>query len=380
MFGNKLLREMREELESQYLSRYASFSVDSTRKNPEQECSVRTAYQRDRDRILYSKAFRRLMHKTQVFIAPEGDHYRTRLTHTLEVSQISRTISRALRLNEDLTEAIALGHDLGHAPFGHAGERVLDELMKKHAGEKFHHSLQSLRVVDYLEREGGLNLTNEVRNGIVSHTKGKLNISEGGVFEEPRTLEAKVVRIADRLAYINHDIDDAIRANIISAEDISKDMRELFGDGISSRIHTMIMDIVQNSWDKPEISMSPEIDKGLDNLKNFMYERVYEDPNAKGEEKKIPFLITQLFEFFMEHPEMVPKYIVNLELNGQFKWETPGFLKYYSEENPMEDVNPDDERLKARFVCDFIAGMTDRYAIAIHSKIFVPQAWNLEVV
>jgi dGTPase len=380
MTGNKNLRETREELESQYLSKYASLAANSTRRCKEAECTVRTAYQRDRDRVLYSKAFRRLMHKTQVFIAPEGDHYRTRLTHTLEVSQISRTIARALRLNEDLTEAIALGHDLGHAPFGHAGEKVLDSLVKEYSGEGFHHSKQSLRVVDYLERQGGLNLTGEVRNGILAHTKGKMNISSAGVFEEPRTLEAAVVRIADRLAYINHDIDDAIRARIISTEDIPGEVRKLFGDGISSRIHTMIMDIVKNSWDKPAITMSPEIYEGLDKLKNFMYERVYEDPEAKAEERKVRFIITQLFEYLMIHPERMTPHIAIREMNGQFKWDTPGFIDNYPSAGVMEDIKPGDERLKARFVCDFIAGMTDRYAIALHSRLFVPQAWNLEGV
>jgi dGTPase len=359
---NFSLREIREMMERETLSPLAAFSTKSRgRQRDEAPCPVRTCYQRDRDRVLYSKAFRRLMHKTQVFIAPEGDHFRTRLTHTIEVSQIARTIARALRLNEDLTEAIALGHDLGHAPFGHAGEHALDLLMKKFTGDSFHHSHQSLRVVDLLEGRGGLNLTFEVRNGILAHTKGKGDIQGRGVFAEPETLEAEVVRISDRLAYINHDIDDATRAGIITPGDIPADLRKMFGENIADRINTMILDIVRSSWDRPGIATSPELAGGLNRLKDFMFSRVYTNSPAKKEEFKASYLITQLFEHFMENPQYIPQEII--------EWGSPG----------PEAPGIDDARTRARAVCDFIAGMSDRYAVEIHKHLFVPGSWKIEL-
>lgn len=374
------LRKMRQQMERETLSKYAAFSDESVRKKTEEECPIRTSFQRDRDRILYSKAFRRLMHKTQVFIAPEGDHYRTRLTHTLEVSQISRTIARALRLNEDLTEAIALGHDLGHAPFGHAGEEALDESLKKYGGGGFHHSVQSLRVVDYLEREGGLNLTNEVRNGILAHTKGRKSLNADGLFAQPMTLEAEIVRISDRIAYINHDIDDAIRAGIIKVEDIPRELRDLFGDGISSRVRTMVVDIIESSWDKPEILMSAHIETGLNQLKEFMFDNVYINSPAKVEEEKAKKLVKSLFEFFMRHPTMIPRYIMERGAGGFLDRETMDVSRILeTSPDPME-IDPEALKLRARAVCDFVAGMTDRYAIYIQKELFVPRGWNLEVL
>ncbi|MCD4782812.1 MAG: deoxyguanosinetriphosphate triphosphohydrolase [Candidatus Eremiobacteraeota bacterium] len=374
---NKPLRIMREELEEIMLSPYATRSSRAKRKKWKKPCDVRTEFQRDRDRILYSKAFRRLMHKTQVFIAPEGDHYRTRLTHTLEVSQIARTIARALRLNDDLTEAISLGHDLGHAPFGHAGESALNILMNEFTGKGFHHSLQSLRVVDYLERDGGLNLTLQVRNGIVSHTKGKSDLDGPAVFEEPQTLEAEVVRVSDRLAYINHDIDDAIRAGIIKKEDLPKKAVELFGHGISKRVNAMVLDIVHSSWEKPHITMSTRISDGIKILKDFMFNNVYTNSPAKEEEYKAFFIIRQLFEHFMRNPGIIPPVIV--ERGG-------GKGLRYAQYCPREDIDIEsvsieymddlDRNFRAQAVCDFIAGMTDRYAVAIHSELFIPKSWG----
>ena len=363
----KTIREMQQEMERQLLGPGAFLSINTRgRLHPEEPCPIRTCYQRDRDRILYSKAFRRLMHKTQVFIAPEGDHYRTRLTHTIEVSQIARTISRALMLNEDLTEAIALGHDLGHAPFGHAGESALNRLMKKHGGEGFHHSLQSLRVVDCLEKEGGLNLTYEVRNGILAHSKGKGDIKCRGLFAQPETQEAGVVRFADRLAYINHDIDDAIRARIISRDDIPEDLRKLFGEGISPRIHTMIMDIVRSSRDCPDITMSPGMLDGVNRLKDFLFKRVYTDSPAKAEEHKAFKLISHIFEHLIEKPDLVP---------GEIRrWSRAGG-------GSQDSDAPDDASepvLRARAVCDFIAGMTDRYVIAFYKHLFLPRSWEVD--
>ena len=268
------IREKQEELEKQNLSPYASLSVNSEGRDVwEEECDVRTVYQRDRDRILHCKSFRRLKHKTQVFLDPEGDHYRTRLTHTLEVSQIARSIARALRLNEDLTEAIALGHDLGHTPFGHAGERALDEV----CSQGFAHYKQSIRVVEFLEKDGkGLNLTKEVRDGILNHrTAGN-----------PSTLEGKVVRISDKIAYINHDIDDAIRAGIFTEDFIPKEYADILGHTTKARLNTMINDIIHQSEDKPDIVMSKEVELAMGNLRKFMFESLYTNPKAKSEEIK----------------------------------------------------------------------------------------------
>ncbi len=376
--NSKPLRVLHEELEDKTLSKYGFRSANAKRMRYEEPCNVRTDFQRDRDRILYSKAFRRLMHKTQVFIAPEGDHYRTRLTHTIEVSQISRTIARALRLNEDLAEAIALGHDLGHAPFGHAGEDALRKLMIKYTGKGFHHSQQSLRVVDYLERDGGLNLTLQVRNGIISHTKGKSDLSGPAVFEEPATLEAQIVRIADRLAYINHDIDDAIRAGIIKEESLPEEGIKLFGRGLSSRINKMILDIVHNSWDKPKVTMSNEMEKGLNIFKEFMFNTVYSDSPAKQEEYKAYFTIAHLFDHLMLYPTLIPPVIVDRGSEGSLKFADELVETIDPEKSvSLEEMDDEDKKMRARIVCDYIAGMTDRYAVMIHNRYFVPRGWNI---
>ena len=333
-----LPREHREQIERKILSPYATFA-DSTKGRlvPEEKCSLRTDFTRDRDRIIHCKSFRRLKHKTQVFLAPEGDHYRTRLTHTLEVSQIARTISRALSLNEDLTEAIAMGHDLGHTPFGHAGERMLDALCKN----GFSHNAHSLRVVDVLEKNhNGLNLTYEVRDGILNH-------SGDGI---PSTLEGQVVRQADRIAYINHDIDDAIRAGILTNDDIPKYIRDILGNSHSLRIDTLIRSVVDGSVDYQSIRMTEEIAKPANELRNFMFDRVYFHPVAKvEEEKKVGHIITSLFEHFTQYPETLPD-----------------SYKSYMDDDGIEQA-----------VCDYIASMSDQYAISVFEKIFVPQNWNL---
>ncbi|MGI6189316.1 MAG: deoxyguanosinetriphosphate triphosphohydrolase [Clostridiales bacterium] len=330
-----MIRELIEENEKRLLSPYACLSSQTKgRQYPLEKCRIRTDFQRDRDRILHCKSFRRLKHKTQVFIAPEGDHYRTRLTHTLEVAQIARSISRALRLNEDLTEAIALGHDLGHTPFGHIGERLLDRITS--CG--FKHYIHSLRVVDILEGENGLNLTWEVRNGIASHTTAGT----------PATLEGQVVRISDRIAYINHDIDDALRAGIITENDLPGECCELLGNTHGQRINSMIMDVIQNSTDKPKVGMSSEVSEATEKLRSFMFERVYMDDTAKKEEKKAGFILERLFQYFMEYPGSLPEeYRLNIDVYG------------------LEQV-----------VCDYIAGMTDRYALRMFSNIFIPSSWQ----
>jgi dGTPase len=285
---------------------------------------------------LHSKTFRRLKHKTQVFLSPEGDHYRTRLTHTLEVSQIARTMARALRLNEDLTEAIALGHDLGHTPFGHAGERTLNEITPF----KFTHYEQSLRVVDKLERDRkGMNLTYEVRNGIVTHTKGEMAV----------TLEGRLVRYADRIAYINHDIDDATRAGILSEEDIPYNLRYILGRSHSQRISTMIRAIISSSQDINDILMNGEIEQATNELHDFLFDAVYRNPAAKGEEGKAEEMIARLYQYFLVHPEKLP------EEFGSYI-ETDGLQ---------------------RIVCDYIAGMTDRYCVQVYSDLFIPKEWNI---
>lgn len=333
------IRIEQERREHQYLSRYASFSDQSLgRDRPEPQCEMRTIYQRDRDRILHCKAFRRLKHKTQVFLAPTGDHYRTRLTHTLEVSQIARSISRALRLNEDLTEAIALGHDLGHTPFGHAGERTLNEICPL----GFSHYKQSIRVVELLEKDGaGLNLTKEVRDGILNHrTSGN-----------PSTLEGKVVRLSDKIAYINHDIDDAIRAKIFSENDIPKIYTNILGNSTKSRLNTLINDIVANSMDKDDILMSEEIGGAMQSLRKFMFGSLYLNPAAKSEEEKAYKLITELYRYYMDNLEALPdNYKMFIDKMG----EAP------------EQV-----------VCDYIAGMSDQYSVAKFEEIFVPKSWKV---
>lgn len=326
-------RQEVEEREARILSSRAALSACSRgRRYPEEECPVRTAFQRDRDRIIHCKAFRRLKHKTQVFIAPEGDHYRTRLTHTLEVSQISRTIARALELNEDLTEAIAMGHDLGHTPFGHSGEEALNEVY----APGFQHHCQSLRVVEKLEGGQGLNLTWEVRDGILNHTGEQL----------PATLEGQVVRIADRIAYINHDIDDGLRAGVIRQKDLPRECLDLVGHLHRGRISYMVTDLIKASYGQERIQMGPVVADVTQRLRAFLFVNVYTNPQAKGEEKKAKDLLKQLYHFLCQHPA---------ELVG-----------HVTEEESLE-----------RAVVDYIAGMTDRYAIQQYSEYFVPTGFKL---
>ena len=333
------IREQNELLEQQILSPYASFSVNSQGRDREEEPSdMRTVYQRDRDRIIHCKAFRRLKHKTQVFLAPMGDHYRTRLTHTLEVSQIARTIAKSLRLNEDLTEAIALGHDLGHTPFGHAGERALNSACLN----GLQHYKQSIRVVELLENDGrGLNLTKEVRDGILNHcTSGK-----------PSTLEGKIVRLSDKIAYINHDIDDAIRGKIISEEDIPKKYTDVLGTSTKSRLDFLIHDIVNNSYEKNDIVMSPEGEQAMMGLRAYMFEHVYKNPIAKSEEGKAEAMLVSLYEYYLKHPEQLP---------DEFR--------YLIQERGEKE---------AQVAADYIAGMSDQYSVAVFEKIFVPKFWRI---
>lgn len=334
------IREQIEEWEVNKLSQYATLSKNSRgRKSPEEKCTIRTDFMRDRDRIIHSKSFRRLKHKTQVFIAPEGDHFRTRLTHTLEVSQIGRTLARALCLNEDLVEAISLGHDLGHTPFGHTGERVLNNLHP----HGFDHSKQSVRVIDFLEHEEnkiGLNLTYEVREGIINHSG--TNISS--------TLEGQIVKYADRIAYINHDIDDAIRAGIIKKFDLPQNCIEILGETHGKRINTMIVDIVENSLNKDYILMSEEINSATNKLRDFMFERVYLNKKAKSEEAKAEYIITELYNYYLKNMDKLPK----------------EHLKIY------DHINSENEDI----ICDYIAGMTDRYVVNIFTNNFVPKPWE----
>lgn len=335
------LRVEREELEHEMLFDFATFA-DSTlgRKNIEEKCNLRTEFQRDRDRIIHSKSFRRLKHKTQVFISPEGDHFRTRLTHTLEVSQIARTIARSLRLNEDLVEAIALGHDLGHTPFGHSGETVLNEL--KESG--FIHSEQSLKVVDFLERSDkriGLNLTEEVRDGILNHS------GDGNA----KTLEGKIIKFADRIAYINHDIDDAIRAGIISSDSLPKELTKVLGNTSSERINTMINALVTKSYGKPIVEMEEEIYEATMELRKYMFKKVYMDSVVKSEEIKIKRLLGELYKYYEEDLNRIPKNHLDL---------------YDSRVHSDEDI-----------VADYIAGMTDTYAMNQLKNIFIPKGWSI---
>lgn len=329
------IRTYLEELEEKTLSPLAQLSKNSRgRTRPEGKCDVRTDFQRDRDRIIYSKAFRRLKHKTQVFISPEGDHYRTRLTHTLEVSQIARTIARSLKLNEDLTEAIALGHDLGHTPFGHAGERVLDRMVST----GFRHNDQSVRVVSYLEKDRkGLNLTWEVLDGIQCHTGPKM----------PATLEGQIIRYADKIAYINHDIEDAIRGGILKEEDIPEEASVVLGRNPSQRINNMIINIIENSRDGKGIRMSPEFQEAADLLRSFMFDRVYIGSAAKKEETKAELMLRELFAWLINHPDHLP-----------------ADFRDNSEKVGLEQS-----------VTDYVAGMTDRYAVRKFKEIFVPVSW-----
>ena len=321
--------------EDEFFSEFAFKSRDTRGRDYYSEPDgMRTEFQRDRDKITHSKSFRRLMHKTQVFLSPEDEHFRTRLTHTIEVTQIARTIARGLCLNGDLTEAAALGHDIGHTPFGLAGERVLQECFSP----DFTHYKQSLRVVEKLENGGrGLNLTWEVRDGIVNHTGSDM----------ASTLEGVIVKVADRIAYINHDIDDAIRAKILSPEDIPADLRETLGQTHSERIATMVASTIESSTGKNEISMHPEIQKAMMDLRSFLFENVYQNPVAKGEEVRAQGMLRQLYEYFVKNPDKLP-----------------------------DEFRPDDEEPIERHVCDYIAGMTDRYAINLFENLFIPKVWK----
>ena len=330
------MRDIFLEREKNTLSQYAFLTANTKgREHPWVPCPNRTEFQRDRDKIIHSQAFRRLMNKTQVFLAPAGDHSRTRLTHTLEVTQIARIIARSLRLNEDLTEAAALGHDLGHTPFGHAGETVMQQCYSA----DFTHYKQSIRVVEKLEKDGkGLNLTYEVKDGILNHTGS--NIAS--------TLEGVIVKYADRIAYINHDIDDACRAGILSVDDIPIEIRRVLGDKHGQRINTMVTSIIETSTDKPYIAMSDELNKAMNDLRSFLFETVYLNPVAKSEETKAKALLASLFEYFVKHPEKMPKlYVRNLENDSV-----------------------------ERCVCDYISGMTDRYAIDLYNELFIPRVWR----
>ncbi len=342
------IREQTEEIEKKILHPKACLSSQSRgRTKPEKEGEIRTCFQRDRDRIIHSKAFRRLKHKTQVFLAPKGDHYRTRLTHVLEVSQIAKTISRALRLNEDLTEAVALGHDLGHTPFGHAGEVILREI---HPGG-FDHFEQSLRVVDFLEQDGkGLNLTYEVRNGIVKHSKGKGMIMPQSKSERAETLEGQVVRVSDIIAYVNHDLDDAIRADVIKRQDIPKKIAGVLGDTHSKRIDTLVKDFIHNSIDTDleELRMSDEVSEATYRLRDFLYKYVYESDKIMSEFKKAKKVLKDLYEYYLEHIEEV-----------------------------FKDIPIEKKINRHRVVCDFIAGMTDRFAMMTYERLFLPQQWTV---
>ena len=333
------VREELERREHRNLNPLAAFADESRgrlREETNSDTDVRTCYQRDIDRIVHSKSFRRLMHKTQVFLSPEGDHYRTRMTHTLEVTRISRTIAQALGLNADLAEAIAMGHDLGHTPFGHAGEVALSECI----GKPFRHNEQSLRVVDLLENNGrGLNLTYEVRMGILGHTGEHI----------PETLEGQIVRRADRIAYVNHDIDDAIRAGILSNEDLPREVALVLGQTHGQRIDTLVWDMVQTSREAGAIYLSPEVEKALDQLRSFMFENVYRNPVAKGQESKAKVMLQKMFEYYVNHPEALPE-----DFHPQLSFEG------------ME-----------RTVCDYIAGMTDNYAVDKYTEIFIPTGWNV---
>lgn len=327
------IREETEQQELATLSAWASFSKKSKgRKVFEEPCEIRTEYQRDRDRILHSKAFRRLKHKTQVFISPKGDHYITRLTHTLEVSQISRTVARALKLNEDLTEAISLGHDLGHTPFGHAGESALNNL----CSQGFKHYEQSVRVLSKLEKEGkGLNLTQETLNGVLCHTKG----------DEAFTAEGRIVRICDKIAYVNHDIEDAFRAGILDIDKIPFEFINALGDRYSQRINTMVMSLVQNSTDG-NIKMSDDLDKIFNEIHKFMYREVYSNKCSWPEEQKVPFIIESLYNHFRNNCRKMPNY-----------------LQTIADEEGIE-----------RAACDYIAGMSDQFATSIFKEIFIPKS------
>jgi dGTPase len=342
------IREQTEELERKLLHKKACLSSESRgRAVPEVDDEIRTPFQRDRDRIIHAKSFRRLKHKTQVFLAPQGDHYRTRLTHVLEVSQIARTVAKALRLNEDLTEAIALGHDLGHTPFGHAGEMILREI---HPGG-FDHFKQSLRVVDFLERNGrGLNLTHEVRNGIVKHSKGRGLILPVKQSERSETLEGQIVRVSDLIAYVNHDLDDALRAEVIKKSDIPQKILKALGGTHAKRIDAMVRDFIYSSLeaDLENLRMSDKMSEAAYALRDFLYAQVYESPVILDEFKKVKKILKDLYEYYLEHIEEV-----------------------------FTDIPVEKKINKHRMVCDFIAGMTDSFALMTYERIFLPQQWTV---
>ena len=331
-----LIRERLERQEMEYLSPLASYSACSRgRAVPEEECDIRTVFQRDRDRILHSKAFRRLKDKTQVFLSPRGDHYRTRLTHTLEVSQNARTIARALKLNEELVEAIALGHDLGHTPFGHAGERALNEICPL----GFDHSRQSLRVVELLERHGrGLNLTWETRDGILNHQMSST----------PHTMEGKIVRLSDKIAYIHHDMDDALRAGILTEEDIPEKLSRILGNSLNRRLDTMIHDMITTSMQQGDIAMSEEVFSAVGEFRAFMFQWVYTDPRAMGEEGRVRGLIQSLYTYFLAHTEELPEDFLSLLEKGEEK---------------------------ERVICDYVASMSDRFAIDTYVGLNIPRSF-----
>ncbi len=330
--------KMMAKREKDFFSPFAFLTANTRgREVPCPPSSVRTEFQRDRDRIVHSQSFRRLMYKTQVFLAPAGDHYRTRLTHTIEVMQIARTMARALRLNEDLAEAIAFGHDLGHTPFGHAGESVMQQMFSP----EFTHNAQGVRVVEKLENGGrGLNLTFEVRDGIAHHSGAEM----------PCTLEGELIRFADRIAYINHDIDDALRAGILQKEEIPTKLREVLGETHSGRINTMVESVLRATENQPHAQMEPDIQKATDELRDFLFARVYRDNAAKDEEVKAKAMLAQLFKYFEKHPEKLPG--------------------IYGENLKTEPVG--------RCVCDYLSGMTDRYAIELYRELFIPEVWRVK--
>ncbi|MBE5831158.1 MAG: deoxyguanosinetriphosphate triphosphohydrolase [Butyrivibrio sp.] len=332
------IREQLEERETQILSKYATLSKDSKgRERDEKPCDIRPCFQRDRDRILYSKSFRRLKDKTQVFLSPDGDHYRTRMTHTLEVSQNARTIAKALRLNEDLAEAIALGHDLGHTPFGHAGERALNDVCPL----GFKHNEQSLRIVEKLENYGnGLNLTWEVRDGIINH---EMELRAA-------TLEGRVVRLSDKIAYMHHDMDDALRGGILVESDVPSKLAKVIGYTNREWIDSFIHDIISNSMDQDDIKMSPEVENAFHELRKFMFERVYTNPIAKGQEGKVEDMIKILYQYYVDHIDKLPDYLKRMMDQGTEK---------------------------ERAVCDYVSSMTDRYAVAVFEEIYIPRSWNV---
>jgi len=332
-------RELRETLEGQMLSPKASYAAHSKgRERDEPECEIRTCYQRDIDRIIHSKTFRRLKHKTQVFLSPEGDHYRTRMTHTLEVSRISRTIARGLRLNEDLTEAIALAHDFGHTPFGHAGERALNDILKSEGG--FKHNEQSLRIAERIELNGrGLNLTYETKDGILCHTESN----------KPATLEGSIVRVADRIAYVNHDLDDAIRAGILRETEVPEEILCALGSKHGDRINTLILDMIKESERSGEISFSPQIAFVFDTFRDFMYKSVYLNMRAKSEESKVFGIVNEIFHHYNRSPDELPEEYRRVSMKDGLK----------------------------RAVGDYISGMTDKYAVHIYEKLFIPEAWQV---